>query len=303
MLERERPDVVVASGWSTFASQAAIAWCRVRRVPYLLVVESHDRDPRSGWRRPIKGAVVPRVVSGAAGILVTGSLARESMLARGAPPDRVHVFANTVDVAHFAARRAELENERPRLREALGLARDEVAVLSVARLVPEKGLDTLVRAVAAAGAPLVLVLAGDGPERERLLELARSLDVRLVLAGDVDWERIHELYAAADVFALLSRHEPWGVVVNEAAAAGLPLVLSEHVGAAPDLVREGENGFVVPADDVAAAATALRTLCRGRGAAGGRGEASARVAAAWGYEPSVEAFLVAVAGAAGGAEA
>ena len=294
VLERERPDVVVASGWSTFASQAAIAWCRARRVPYVLIVESHDRDPRPGWRRAVKQAVVPRVVRGASGVLVTGSLARESMLANGARPEAIRIFANTVDVERVTARRAELEAERPRLRETLGIADDDVAVLSVARLVPEKGLDTLVRAVGEAGELLVLVLAGDGPEREQLRTLAGSLGVRLVLAGDVDWERIHELYAAADVFALLSRHEPWGVVVNEAAATGLPLVLSEHVGAAPDLVREGENGFVVPVDDVAAAANALRTLAGDAELRAAAGEASNRIAAAWGYEPSVEGFLAAV---------
>ncbi|MBA3475330.1 MAG: glycosyltransferase family 4 protein, partial [Actinobacteria bacterium] len=294
LLERERPDVVVASGWSTFASQAAIAWCRVRRVPYVLVVESHDRDPRPGWRRAVKQAVVPRVVGGAASILVTGSLARESMLARGARPDRVYLFANTVDVELFAARHRELEHERPRLREALGLDPDDVVVLSVARLVPEKGLDTLIRAAAAAGSPIALLLAGAGPERERLVALAGSLRVQLVLAGDVDWRRIHELYAAADVFALLSRHEPWGVVVNEAAAAGLPLVLSENVGAAADLLRHGENGFLVAADDSAAAARALAMLAADPARRATAGSASTRIAASWGYQPSVDAFVAAV---------
>ena len=60
-------DCVVVSGWSTFASQAAIVWCRLCRVPYVLVVESHDHDPRRAWRRSVKNAVVPRVVGNAAG--------------------------------------------------------------------------------------------------------------------------------------------------------------------------------------------------------------------------------------------
>src|SRR6266550_434507 len=57
VLGASRPDVVVVSGWSTFASQAAVAWCRARRVPYVLHVESHDLDPRPAWRRRIKDAV------------------------------------------------------------------------------------------------------------------------------------------------------------------------------------------------------------------------------------------------------
>ena len=298
-LAAARPDVVVASGWSTFAAQAAIAWSRLRRVPYALVVESHDEDERPTWRRAIKGAVVPPVVKGASGVLVTGSLARRSMIARGADPRLIWIFANTIDVDAFARRAAELAPERAQLRERLGVAADDVLVLSVARLVPDKGTDSLLRAIAQSGdARLVLVLAGDGPERERLDELARELGVRLVLAGDRPWEQISELYAAADVFALLSRREPWGVVVNEAAASGLPLLLSDHVGAARDLLLDGENGYLVPTDDVTAVADALERLAADPALREAFGARSREIARDWGYEPSIAGFLAAVRGAA-----
>src|SRR5205085_3068871 len=144
----------------------------------------------------------------------------------------------------------------------------------VGRLAPEKGHELLVRAVASAqGARLVLVLGGAGQQEESLARLARSLGVRLVLAGDLSADRVADTYVAADVFALLSWHEPWGVVVNEAAASGLPLVLSDRVGAARDLLRDGENGFLVPAGDVDAAAAAITRLADDpelRGTFGGR---------------------------------
>ncbi len=295
-LEEIRPDVAVISGWSTFAAQAAIAWCRMRGVPYILVVESHDEGPRAGWRRTVKDTVVPPVVTNASGVLVTGTLARNSMVARGASPDRVRVFANTVDVEEFGARALELAPRRAELRSALGAEDDDVIVLSVARLAPEKGFDTLVDAVAEAGDDrLVLAIAGDGPERVGLEAFARGLGVRHVFAGDVDWERIVELYAAADVFALLSEREPWAVVVNEAAACGLPLVLSDRVGAAHDLLRDGENGTLVAAGDVAATARALRELAGDPARRDAQGARSRELAADWGYElRGVEGRLAAV---------
>jgi glycosyltransferase involved in cell wall biosynthesis len=294
-LAATRPDVVVVSGWSTFAAQAAIAWCRLRGDPYVLVVESHDEDARPAWRRAIKDAVVPPVVQGSSGVLVTGSLARRSMLARGADPDRVRVFANTVDVEAFAERADELATGRPELREVLGAGPDDIIVLSVGRLVPDKGMDLLVQAVsAAADARLLLVLAGDGPERTRLEQTARGLGVRLVLAGERAWEDVIELYTAADVFALLSTREPWGVVVNEAAACGLPLVLSDRVGAAHDLLRHDENGLLVPAGDVITAAAAISRLAGDSALRASFGARSRAIARTWGYEPSVEAFLAAV---------
>ena len=118
--------------------------------------------------------------------------------------------------------------------------------------------------------------------------------MRLALVGDVDWERIVELYVAADVFALLSAREPWAVVVNEAAACGLPLVLSDRVGAAHDLLRDGENGALVPAGDVDAAATALRELAADPKRRAEQGARSRELARDWGYGPSVEGFLDAV---------
>ena len=148
------------------------------------------------------------------------------------------------------------------------------------------------RAVGAAEDPrLVLLLSGSGPERERLASLASTLGVRLVLLPDIPWERIAERYVLADVFALLSRHEPWGVVVNEAAACGLPLVLSDRVGAAFDLLEDGRNGVLVRAEDVAAAADAIRLLAADPERRRAMGAASREIVGGWGYEPSIENLL------------
>ncbi len=139
------------------------------------------------------------IVRHAAGVLVTGTLARRSMLARGARPETIRVFANTIDVEAWQERAAELLGRRDELRESFGLRPEHVAVLCVARRAPEKGLDTLEQAVDTANGTL-----------------------RLVVVSDLPHDRVIEAYGAADIFALLSLHEPWGVVVNEAAACGLP---------------------------------------------------------------------------------
>jgi glycosyltransferase involved in cell wall biosynthesis len=259
-LHAARPEVVVVSGWSTFASQAAIAWSRARRVPYVLLVESHDLGPRASWRRKVKGAAVPRLVRGAASVLVVGTAARESVVARGASPQRVRVFANTIDVERWLERAERLPRE----------AHDGVVALSVGRAVPEKGFDVLEAACAQAGVRLDMVVGG------------------------LSEEQLAQRYVDADVFALLSRQETWGVVVNEAAASGLPLVLSDRVGAAYDLLRDGENGFLVPADDVEAAAEALRRLAADPELRRRMGARSRELVAAWGYDPSVESFVEAV---------
>jgi len=256
-LRKSQPEVVVVSGWSTFASQAAVAWCRARRLPYVLHVESHDLDPRPAWRQHVKDSVATPVIRGAASVLAVGSAARDSALARGARD--VRVFANTIDVERWIER-------ADRLTPA---AHEGVVVLSVGRDVPEKAFDVLRDAAGRAGTNVAIAMGG------------------------LDEEELAQCYVDADVFALLSRHEPWGVVVNEAAASGLPLVLSDRVGAAHDLLRDGENGFIVPAEDVAAAASALRTLAADPDLRRRMGERSRELVRAWNYDASVEAFLAA----------
>jgi glycosyltransferase involved in cell wall biosynthesis len=104
------------------------------------------------------------------------------------------------------------------------------------------------------GVPGELALVGDGPDRERVAAHAGP-NVRLL--GRIERDELVDWYAAADAFVMPSRSETWGMAMQEAAAAGLPLVASEAPGAGYDLIDEGVNGFRVPVEDVEALRTAL----------------------------------------------
>jgi glycosyltransferase involved in cell wall biosynthesis len=280
-LDRGRFELVVVGGWSLMATQLAIAWSRRRKVPYVLMSDNHLREPRPPWVRAVKRAVLPRIVPQAAAWLVPGSLARDHIVAYGARPERTLVFPLTVDVAAFAAKVDALRAELP--------ARDEVVALHVGRLIAHKAVDVLVRAAATAGVRLHVV--GDGPERESLGELAASLGAQVTFAGELQGDELAAAYAGADIFALASRRETWGVVVNEAAAAGLPLVLSDAVGAAGDLLEDGANGLLVPTGDAVRLASALERLAADSTLRQRMGARSRQLVADWGYERSVEAFV------------
>ena len=186
-LRNAQPDVVIVSGWSTFASQAAGLLVPAALVPFVLLVESHDAGPKAGWRRTVKTTAVPPILARRL-FRARGRLAgRESVLALGADPARVRVFANTIDVAGWAARADELAGRRAELRKAFGLA-EEIAVLSVARLAPEKSLDVLLRAATAAGVRPLIV--GSGPDRAYLETVARDA----IFTGELPGDRVAEAY-------------------------------------------------------------------------------------------------------------
>jgi glycosyltransferase involved in cell wall biosynthesis len=292
LLQRERFDCLVIGGWSLLATQLAIVWARLHDTPYLLISENHALEPRPRWVRLLKSLVLRHVVPQAAGQLVTGRLAREHQLAYGARPDRMIVWPNTVDVAAFRQRAAELRAHREELRRELGSAPDEVVVLQVSRLIPQKGPDLFVDAVARAqeltAVPLRAVLVGDGELRDAVTARAARRGVALVTTGLLEGDALLRAYSAADVFTLLSRREPWGIVVNEAAACGLPLVVSDRVGAAADLVEQGRNGMLVRAEDPDDAGRAIAALADDADRRAQFGARSLELVAGWSYEPSVE---------------
>jgi glycosyltransferase involved in cell wall biosynthesis len=297
LLDRERFDVLVIAGWSLLATQLAVAWARVHYTPYLLVAENHLQEARPRWVRAVKSSVLRFVVPQAAGHLVPGTLAREHAEHYGARPDTVVLFPNTVDVDAYRLAAERLAPARERLRESLGIDPDAVVVTQVGRMMRQKGTDELLEAVALAerraGSKLHLLLVGDGPLRPELEHRARELDLPVTFAGFRQGEALFECYAASDVSALLSHRETWGVVVNEAAAFGLPLLLTDAVGAGADLLRPGENGLLVRSGDVEGQADALVRLTDG--ATRRRfGERSAELVASWGYDQSVESFIAAV---------
>jgi glycosyltransferase involved in cell wall biosynthesis len=307
LLERERPDCVIVSGWALLATQLAIVWCRLRGTPYLLASDSHGAELRATWRASLKRRVLPPVVRGAAGWLAAGTLAAEDLARYGADPERTIVFPLTVDVEALAERAASLRPRRETLRAGLGAGPSDVVVLHVGRLIAFKRIDRLVEAVAraaqAATAPVRLVLVGDGPEEGALRRLARTRGVEVIFAGFREGDALVAAYVAADVLALVSERETWGVVVNEAMACGLPLVLSDRVGAAADLLVPGENGERVRSGDVEGLAQALAALADDPQRRARYGRRSRELVGSWTYDAGVEPLaelLARVAGSAGG---
>jgi glycosyltransferase involved in cell wall biosynthesis len=173
----------------------------------------------------------------------------------GADPARVFRAPHSTNIAplHAVARERFAKSPVPA----------PVTVLTVGRLIPRKGIDRLLRAVAGVpDADLRVAIVGNGPEEARLRCLAGELRIaeRVAFHGFVDQPDLPARYAAADIFALPTLDDPFGMVLLEAAATGLPLVASPFAGASDDLVEEGRSGFVADPDETAAWATALRRL-------------------------------------------
>lgn len=305
-LRRDRPGVVVAAGYSRPECMAMAKWARSTGQPAVLMSESQERDhPRVWWKEAVKRRRVRRFDAG----LVGGPRHSRYLESLGMPADRISLGYNAVDADAFAAA-AEAARRDPSARVGLPAA---PYFLAVSRFVPEKNLGRLVRAYAdyrrasSDGPAWDLALCGDGPNAAAVESAVGSSGYTdsIHRPGFLQADGLARWYAHAGAFVHPSLLEPWGLVVNEAAACGLPLVVSDRSGCVETFVPDGpgrSTGRRVDAHDQDALADALAWIAAlpevERQAMGRRAAAIARE---WGPERfaagAVEAILTA--GAAG----
>ncbi len=236
----------------------------VRAAPHVIV--THGAEITVPGRLPGSRQLARHVLRGAAGIIAAGSYpAREAALAAGSALPTL-IVPPGVDIDRF--RPAASEEERRATRGRFGISPDRPLVLGLSRLVPRKGFDVLIDAIAAVDAPVQLAIAGAGRDRRRLegRAAARGLGARVRFLGRVPDADLPSLYACADVFAMLC-HDRWdgleaegfGIVFVEAAASGVASIAGRS-GGAHEAVADGETGYVVEPRDVVAVRNALEAL-------------------------------------------
>ena len=204
----------------------------------------------------------------------------------------IEVIPNCVDLENFTQRLDQLD--RATARRRCGVAADEVMVLHVGRLHPQKGQDFLLDAIAQAGRDvpgLVLFLVGEGGSREALERRAVDRGIRGAVRFEGEQRDVSVYYRAADVFAFPSRYEAFGIALLEAMAAGLPIVAS-RTGGIPDLTGE-MAALLAAVGDVDALSDGIRGLARDavwRGAMGGAGRERAKAFDVRVHLPRLEAI-------------
>ncbi len=245
VMDELMPDAVAIPGWSSRAAIAALQWChRVGRGAILMSESTAHDERRAGWKEMVKRRCVGLFSSA----LVGGRLHADYLRQLGVAREQMFFGYDAVDNDYFSAGAEVARQNAHSLRKELGLPR--FYFLASSRFIGKKNLPFLLDAFGeyrkrANGAAWDLVLLGDGPLREQLIQKCRELRVEdaVFLKGFQQYDALPAFYGLASVFVHASTSEQWGLVVNEAAASGLPLIISNRCGCARELVEEGANGF------------------------------------------------------------
>lgn len=254
-------DVVWVHGHAYLSLWFAMAAARLRRVPVLLREEQTLLRRRAWPKRWIRAAILRGLFSQVVGLYISSNN-RDFFERYGIPPEKLFFVPYAVENDVFQEQARQLAGKKPTLRRQFGIAADTTAViLFVGKFNHDKNPELLVDAFRSIREHIKcsLLLIGDGELGPELRDRARGIpDVHF--GGVLNRSEVPSAYAAADILVLPSRSDTFGLVVAEAMNFGLPVVVSDAVGCARDLVRPGENGFVVTSEDVSALASRLGEL-------------------------------------------
>jgi len=295
-LFREYPNFIITTGYS-MASIVVMIFSMIFGSRYSVYSgEIFSRDTAKSWfRKCIRKIIVQFVDS----VIAYGTKAQNYVRALSTQKEP-YIAYNTSDMRFYTQQSSILRRTRTNISHEFGLSAANINLIFIGRLVKRKAVDLLIESVVKLNSrkkDFLLHIIGDGTEKSYL----QSLVAKLLLKGNVIFwghknkDELAKHLAIGDIFVFPSLYDIWGLVLNEAMAAGLPVIASKYAGATYDLVQDGVNGFVVDPHNTDEMAEKIRVLLDNPGLRKKMGEnAKQTILDRFTVEKTAEGFLEAI---------
>jgi len=245
-LSRKKYDCIVIGGYSTPTGALAINYLKISNIPFVLNI---DGGLIKGNESKIKKIIKTYYISSATAWLSTGNSSSKYLEYYGAIKEKIYVYPFTTLYNNEIAEFPLSQLEKVQLRNELGLSEGKT-VVAVGQFIHRKGFDILIKAWSNVFQGASLYFIGGEPTSE-YIDLTNSINTNNIhFIGFKSKHELQKYYRAADLFVLPTREDIWGLVINEALANGLPVITTDKCVAGLELIKNGENGFIVPVDNI-----------------------------------------------------
>lgn len=248
LLNRNKSKIkrVICCGWDSFVYLYAFCFCRINNIRFTLWSGSTFFEMT--WQRKIIYPLVKFIVSRTDDYIAYGTRAKEYLLSLGAKKEKIKIFLNSVDVDYFYHNSEKIKKGKTKLKEKYLISTEDTIFLFVGQLIERKGIKELLSAFVIISdiiPSVTLLIAGKGRLGSWIEQFINEHPrIKIKLLGYIQYYKLPEIYSLSDVLVLPSKEEVWGLVVNEALASGIPVIVSNVAGSSADLIGEN-NGEII----------------------------------------------------------
>lgn len=287
-------DAIWIHGWNSFTNWLAMNTAFKLNISVLFRGETNLLQEASPVKEFIKKIVFKNPFKKISAFLSIGTYNTKFYEAYGVPEEKIFLVPYTVNNEFFISKAQELSSKKKELRKKYNIPEESSVILFSGKLIGKKNPFDLLKAfeIVSQAIQCSLVFVGDGELRSQLETYAKNNHIQNVFfIGFRNQTELPELYAMADIFVLPSKFEPWGLVVNEAMCFGLPVIVSDKVGAGGDLVKEGSNGYIYEAGKIDMLSKHLKDLLRDETKRVKFGQCSRELIEKWSYKEDITGVL------------
>lgn len=262
MMEYVKPgayDRIVATSYGYYTETAALLKMRLLGIPYDIELDGGVLREREN---PVKRLLKQYIIRGAGRLFSSGTATDALFIHYGADKARLVRYPFTSLFERDLLKAVPTDGEKAAGKAALGLPENRKVILTVSQFIHRKGVDVLLSGAGGLEKDALVLIVGGEPTEEYRAIVAREGLANVRFLPFMEKEVLQKYFLAADLFVLPTREDVWGLVVNEAMANALPVVTTEGCVAGRELVREGQNGFLVPIEDPAALTERMNRLIR-----------------------------------------
>ena len=294
---KDRYDVVLIHGYETFTAWITLLAAKLlfRKVVFRgeAVLEGDPYRPRITQK--LKRVILPLFFYCCDAVMYSCEGNKRYFKHFGVSERKLFLLPCAVNNDFFIEQRDSLDPKVQENRTALGINNDEFVVLFSARFTERKRPYDLINAVARINNKKIIILfVGDGPERAGMENAARESQVRTIFTGFVGPAELAKYYSVSNIDVVISSKDPSPKSLNEALIFSLPIIVTDVVGTANDLVFEDKNGFIVPVGDVGLISEKINYLASNPQVCDRMGEVSFNIVQSWTIESGAEGILKAM---------
>lgn len=237
-------NLVVIYDYSTRMGIQLVIKCKLQKIPYVVNCDGVILAEHGNY---MKNAVKTFLLKNAAAYLVSGENAKKYFIQYGAKKEEIYTHTFSTLEEKDLIKKGLSQDEKKKIRSELGLPLDDNIVIAVGRFIPLKRYNELIKVWKSMPNNTVLLLIGEGNEKEKYKKTVMELELKNVIIDKFHKkEELLKYYKASDVFMHPTSYDVWGLVINEALACGLPVVVSDHCIAGLELVEDSKNGYIFP---------------------------------------------------------